>query len=1424
MIKKLSNYIVWIDTIFHKRIKVSLRVVIFLSLITPTLITVLFIARTSLKKERIAVKQLASHLNSKTGSSVTHNLDNYLEIPSLIHAINQDLIKLEWLKSNDLIKIKDLFFQQIKRFNVSQINFGTTKGEFVGVKRKKDNSLVTNLMTKSSSENLTEISKNHEYNYQTKSWYRDVIKTGKPVWNQVDNSEYSPESQAILASYPVYDRNNSLIGVLAVELPISEIDKLLQTVSMTQSNVIYLIEKSGIVVASHSNQSLDNSSEILIQEIANKLLETKENYYNVKNTKYLELKVANKQYFVELRPSKNQDSLDWLIVVAVPESEFAPQINKKVKVTIFLCLLVMVLVIYLGMLISDWITKPIYKLLKASQNNIINEEDFSSASKIVWFKEIENLVQSFNQINEGLKNNCREGDRFFDISLDLLVVFGTDGYFKKLNSSWSRILGYTTEELLTVAYIEFVHPADRDTTLAEVQNITDGAKAIKFQNRYRTKDGSYRWLAWNSVPFLTENLIYAVVRDITDEKETLESVLHSQAQLIEAEKIAGIGSWENDLTTSQLICSEEVYKIFGIQQKSTFVTMEHYFQLVHYDDFSAIQKAIDLAINQGQSYQLDQRILCPDGELKYISITGKPIFNEEGKVIKLFGTVLNITERKQIEAALQESQDVFHQLAENIDSVFWVNDPQNNQIFYISPSYERIWGYRRDELYKSPHSFLDAIYPEDRPKVAEALANSTEVEEKQEYRIMLPNGEIRWILTRAFPIKNQAGKVDKIARIAQDISEDKLVDTKLQLIQERLQLVLETSGDGLWDWNISTGECYYSYRWLEMLGYDAGDLPKKINSWEMLIHPEDKVWVIDALNLHLEDSSFIYAFDYRLQTKSGEWKWIAVYGKVVVRDEADKPVRMIGTHKDISDRKAAEVTLKQQLELEKLVANISTSFINLNPNEINSSIQIALKQLCELIGADRSYMFLVSSDKIQVSNTYQWRATKTEAKIEAQQNFPIDYLPWIMEKLSQFEVVHIPLVSNLPLEASREKRILSAQSIQSLLCIPMVSGDELIGFVSFDTVSKLCSWTKSTINLLKIIGKIFVSALEHQEAELALRESEKRFRMMADSAPVFIWMSGSNSLFNYFNKRWLDFTGRNLEQEVGKGWLQGIHPEDVQHYLENYRVNFYTHQSFSIEYRLRREDGEYRWVLNQGVPRFNLNGKFAGYIGSCIDISDRKKAEEQIQNSLQEKEILLKEIHHRVKNNLHIISNLLDLQSDYIENKKVQELFADSQNRIQSMALIHEQLYQSKNLGQVDFSEYIHALIDNLFCSYADRESLIQPIINVEAITLNLETAIPCGLLINELVTNSFKHAFPNNQSGEICIELHQDKQEKVYITIKDNGIGIPPDFEWKNHSSLGLKLVRILSKQLKAEIDFDGHKGTVVNLIFSPLKYQSRF
>jgi two-component sensor histidine kinase len=224
------------------------------------------------------------------------------------------------------------------------------------------------------------------------------------------------------------------------------------------------------------------------------------------------------------------------------------------------------------------------------------------------------------------------------------------------------------------------------------------------------------------------------------------------------------------------------------------------------------------------------------------------------------------------------------------------------------------------------------------------------------------------------------------------------------------------------------------------------------------------------------------------------------------------------------------------------------------------------------------------------------------------------------------------------------------------------------------------------------------------------------------------------------------------------------------------------------------------------------------------DITVRKAAEQQLQSSLAEKEVLLREIHHRVKNNLHVISNLLDLQADFIQDAQVLSFLADSQDRIQSMALIHEHLYQSQQLGFVNISDYLDRLINNLLFSYSETNGNIQLFLEIEPLQLNVETAIPCGLLINEFATNSLKYAFPNLCSGEIHIRLHQDVDQNLHLKVWDTGIGIPNDLNWESSASLGLKLIRLFSQQLRAKMQHDFTNGVCFYLIFQPLKYRSRF
>jgi len=245
-------------------------------------------------------------------------------------------------------------------------------------------------------------------------------------------------------------------------------------------------------------------------------------------------------------------------------------------------------------------------------------------------------------------------------------------------------------------------------------------------------------------------------------------------------------------------------------------------------------------------------------------------------------------------------------------------------------------------------------------------------------------------------------------------------------------------------------------------------------------------------------------------------------------------------------------------------------------------------------------------------------------------------------------------------------------------------------------------------------------------------------------------------------------------------------------------------------------------AMKAGAHDYIIKGKLARLI-PAVDRElreakvrqERKKAQEQIKASLREKEVLLKEIHHRVKNNLQIISSLLNLQADYLKDPEAIEVFRDSQNRIQSMAIVHEKLYQSEDLATINLSEYIQDLVSNLSYSYEVNLEAIAVKIKVEEVLLDIDTAIPCGLIINELVSNSLKYAFPKHQSGEICIELKSLIGKQMKLTVSDNGIGLPENFDFNKTDSLGLQLVDALTTQLKGTIEIDRDRGTKFQIIF---------
>jgi two-component sensor histidine kinase len=217
------------------------------------------------------------------------------------------------------------------------------------------------------------------------------------------------------------------------------------------------------------------------------------------------------------------------------------------------------------------------------------------------------------------------------------------------------------------------------------------------------------------------------------------------------------------------------------------------------------------------------------------------------------------------------------------------------------------------------------------------------------------------------------------------------------------------------------------------------------------------------------------------------------------------------------------------------------------------------------------------------------------------------------------------------------------------------------------------------------------------------------------------------------------------------------------------------------------------------------------------EISERVQAEKQLQASLREKEVMLKEIHHRVKNNLQVITSLLKLQSRYVEDQEALKVFRESQSRVRSMALVHERLYQSDNLARIDFAEYTRDLTSVLSGTYSANPETVSIRIRADEVLLGIDAAVPCGLILNELVSNALKHAFPNGQTGEIWVELAAGQDQQVSLRVSDDGIGLPEMLDWQNTDSLGLQLVNSLVNQLEGVIELDNSNGgTAFDITFA--------
>ncbi len=356
-----------------------------------------------------------------------------------------------------------------------------------------------------------------------------------------------------------------------------------------------------------------------------------------------------------------------------------------------------------------------------------------------------------------------------------------------------------------------------------------------------------------------------------------------------------------------------------------------------------------------------------------------------------------------------------------------------------------------------------------------------------------------------------------------------------------------------------------------------------------------------------------------------------------------------------------------------------------------------------------------------------------------------------------------------------------------------------------------------------VLSRVIRYAIDRHRAAAALATSEERFQLAVNGAAAGLWDWNIQTDVMYCAPRFKEIMGYEYHElpNESQAHHDAIHPNDLGLVTASLEAHLLHKSPYDVEYRVRTRSGDYRWIESRGQALWNDSGKPYRMVGWIMDITERKCAEEtlrelntslerravELHESVEEKEVMLREIHHRVKNNLQIISSLLSLQSGYIRDQQVLVQFQESQGRIRSMALIHETLYQSERLTKVDLADYMQSLGKILMRSYAANAN-VKLESRLQSVLVSIDTAVPLGLMLNELVTNALKYAFPGGRPGQLLLELSKDVEGQITLRVQDDGVGLPPDFQLEQASTLGLRLVRMFAKQLRAQVTLRSEPG----------------
>jgi PAS domain S-box-containing protein len=769
---------------------------------------------------------------------------------------------------------------------------------------------------------------------------------------------------------------------------------------------------------------------------------------------------------------------------------------------------------------------------------------------------------------------------------------------------------------------------------------------------------------------------------------------------------------------------------------------------------------------KGSSQACELRLLKKDGSPFWVRIEAAAAKDADGEPI-CRAVISDITDRKRTEMLLQESRARYEAIFESTGTATLLVE-EDTTIIMANRECLPVTGYSPEELvgtkwpkYVAPES-LELMLKRHQAR----RKDFGQVPRKYEVKMINKGGLIRDVLMDIAVIPGTKKSVVSMLDVTErKRAEERLADTAayIRSLIEASQDPLVTIGpDGkITDVN-KASELAIGMSRDELIGTEFSGYftePDKARSGYERVFAEGS----------------ITDYPLSLRHKSGRVMDV-LYNATVYKDEAGKVKGVFAAARDVTERKQAEEALLSSQEIIKGIIN---------------SIPV------RVFWKDKNLVFLGCNE-----------AFARDAGFADPKDI-IGKDDYQMGWRDQAELYR-----------GDDRQVISSGCTKLLIEEPQTTPDG-------NTITLLTSKIPLRDSMGEICGVLgsYVDITERKIMEAKLRETYDRLVLAQAAAGAGFWdwnvatnkLEWSKELFRLFG---LD---PSRDEATFDMWRHILHPEDREAAEERISAAIRDGAHLESEYRIVWPTGEVRWINALGDTTYDTDGRALRMAGLCLDITERKRAEATVHASLREKEILLREIHHRVKNNMQVISSLFNLQAGQIKDPEAQRMLKEGQLRIRSMALIHEKLYQSHDLSKIDFASYLRSLSTYLFNFFKVDPDKVQLETDLDEVWLDVNSAVPCGLLTSELITNALKHAFPEDRKGVVRIGLRLREDGYVELRVADNGVGFPETVDFRNTVSLGMQIACLLVGQLEATVELDREKGTAFTIVFRELDYGKR-